>query len=124
VVGDTERRESREVHPGGQQSEVSIDFGVPADTSAAAGVPASHQMADLPFDFRAGRCVAGLPRRVGLPRASTGELLLVEADVDRASTGRGGAPVRERACLARVAEVGDVPVLDRSAAPRRGRQGR
>ena len=85
VVGDTEHRESREVHRCSQESEVSIDFGVPADTSAAAAVPASHQMADLPFDLRAGCCVVGLPRGVGLSRASTGELLLVDADVDRAS---------------------------------------
>jgi hypothetical protein len=42
---------------------------VPADASAATAVSASHQVSDLAFDFRAGGCVVGLPRRVGLPRA-------------------------------------------------------
>ena len=37
-MGDTERRESREVHRGGQQGEVSIDLGVTADPGAAATV--------------------------------------------------------------------------------------
>src|ERR1039458_3231849 len=46
--------------------------------------------------------------------ASAGELLFVEADVDRAPAGRSRAPGGERACLARPGEVGDVPVLDRS----------
>jgi hypothetical protein len=40
-------------------------------------------VSDLPLHFRAGRRVVGLPRRVGLPRAGAGELLLVDADVDR-----------------------------------------
>jgi hypothetical protein len=97
VVGDAERRESGEVHCGSEETEVGVDFGVPAHTSAATGVPASHQMTDLALDLRARGGVVGFPRWVGLPRASTLELLLVDADVDRASTGRGGAPVRQRA---------------------------
>jgi len=97
VVGDTERREPGEVHRGSEESEVGIDFGVPADTGAAAAVPTSHQMTDLALDLGAGRGVVGLPRRVGLPRASTLKLLLVKADMDRAPIRRGGAPVSERA---------------------------
>ena len=96
-MSDTERREPREVNRGSEETEVGIDFGVPADTGAATAVAASHQMTDLALDLGAGRCVVGLPRRVGLPGASTLKLLLVEAEVDRAATGRGGAPVRERA---------------------------
>ena len=114
VVGDIERCESREVHRGSQQREVGLHFGVAADAGAAAAVPASHQVTDFPFNLRAGRGVVSRPCRVGLPRAGAGELLLVEADVDRPSVRGAGAPGGERACLARLPEVGDVPVLDRS----------
>jgi hypothetical protein len=66
----------------------------PMPTENGTGVPKlngaqhlqpSHQMSDLSFDFGAGGSVVGLPRRVGLPRASAGERLFVEADVDRSS---------------------------------------
>jgi hypothetical protein len=96
VVGDIERREPGEVHRGSQQREVGVHFGVAADAGAAAAVPASHQVTDLPFDLRAGRGVVSLPCQVALPRAGAGELLLVEADVDRPSVRGAGAPSGER----------------------------
>jgi hypothetical protein len=45
--------------------------GVPK-LNGAQHLPPSHQMSDLAFDFGAGGSVVGLPRRVGLPRASAG----------------------------------------------------
>jgi hypothetical protein len=44
VVGDTERREPREVHCGNEQIEVGADFGVPADAGASPAVPVAHQL--------------------------------------------------------------------------------
>ena len=54
-----------------------------ADTGASAAAAASHQMADVPLDLRAGGLVVGLPRRICLAFASAGEFLLVRAETDR-----------------------------------------
>ena len=97
VAGDTEGGEPREVDRGGEEGEVGVHLHAAADTGASAAVPASHQMADLPLDLRAGRLVVGLPRGIGLAFATASELRLVRAEADRPPSRSGGAPRKQRA---------------------------
>ena len=110
--GDTERGETGEIDRGGEEIEVGVHLRAAAYTGASAAVPASHQMADLPLDLRAGGLVVGVPRRICLALASAGELLLVRAETDRLPGRCGGALREQRARLARSFEPGDLSALD------------
>ena len=71
---------------GGEEVEVSVDFGSAPDPGSPSAVAAAHQVTEFAFDLRPGGPVVGGPVGILLLTAGIGETLLVTADPD-------GAPV-------------------------------
>ena len=86
LAGQSEHGESGEVDGCGEESEVGSDFRLAAHAGASAAVFAAGEVTDFALDGGAGGLVLGGPVGVLLALAGARELLLVEADVDRATT--------------------------------------
>jgi hypothetical protein len=61
LASESEHGQAGEVDGGGEQGEVRVNLGPPADPGAAAAVSAAHRMRDLALDLRAGGGVVALP---------------------------------------------------------------
>src|SRR5215216_910651 len=118
-----EHGEAGEVVCGGEEVEIGVDLASAADSRSSCAVLASHQVAELAFDFGAGGPVVGGPVRVVLLGAGLGETQFVATDADAAPSGGVGAVGSQRTVGAGVSEGGDA-VAVAVAADRDGDTGR